>query len=108
MPTSLKPTVSNKGQFSQTPSKTQGKLLVLYSKSSAIKQPSDKIALAIKAKRQPALSATKYTGFPSYQTQRLGSLKGYTEVESVNLSGIPANDSELSEIESLLKGGVYL
>ena len=54
------------------------------------------------------LSQQKYTGFPSYQTQRLGSLSGYTEVESVNLSGIPANDSELSEIESLLKGGVYL
>ena len=54
------------------------------------------------------LSQQKYTGFPSYQTQRLGSLRGYTEVESVNLSGIPANDAELSEIESLLKGGVYL
>lgn len=54
------------------------------------------------------LSQQKYTGFPSYQTQRLGSLRGYTEVESVNLSGIPANDSELNEIESLLKGGVYL
>ena len=54
------------------------------------------------------LSQQKYTGFPSYQTQRLGSLSGYTEVESVNLSGIPASDSELGEIESLLKGGVYL
>ena len=54
------------------------------------------------------LSQQKYTGFPSYQTQRLGSLRGYTEIESVNLSGIPANDAELSEIESLLKGGVYL
>lgn len=54
------------------------------------------------------LSQQKYTGFPSYQTQRLGSLRGYTEVESVNLSGIPANDTELNEIESLLKGGVYL
>ena len=54
------------------------------------------------------LSQQKYTGFPSYQTQRLGSLKGYTEIESVNLSGIPANDAEMSEIESLLKGGVYL
>lgn len=54
------------------------------------------------------LSQQKYTGFPSYQTQRLGNLRGYTEVESVNLSGIPANDSELNEIESLLKGGVYL
>lgn len=53
-------------------------------------------------------SQQKYTGFPSYQTQRLGSLSGYTEVESINLSGIPANDAELSEIESLLKGGVYL
>ena len=49
-----------------------------------------------------------YTGFPSYQTQTLGSLSGYTEVESINLSGIPANDSELAEIESLLKEGVYL
>lgn len=54
------------------------------------------------------LSQQKYTGFPSYQTQKLGSVSGYTEVESINLSGIPANDSELGEIESLLKGGVYL
>ena len=49
-----------------------------------------------------------YTGYPSYMTSQLGSLSGYTEVDTIHLEGIPCTGSELAEIESLLKTGVIL
>lgn len=49
-----------------------------------------------------------YTGYPSYITENLGSLSGYTEVDSVHLHNIPCTSDELAEIEALLKGGVLL
>lgn len=49
-----------------------------------------------------------FIGYPSFITSYLGDLSGYTEVESVHLEEIPATESELREIESLLKGGVLL
>ena len=48
----------------------------------------------------------EYIGYPSYMTVTLGDLSGYTEVDSIHLSGIAATDAELDEIESLLKEGV--
>ena len=50
----------------------------------------------------------EYTGYPSYITETLGSLSGYTEIHSIHLDGIPATDEELNEIESLLYKGVIL
>lgn len=47
-------------------------------------------------------------GYPSNVTAQLSSLKGYTEVREIHLDGIPATEVELSEIETLLKGGVFL
>ena len=47
-----------------------------------------------------------FMGYPSFITESLGSLSGYTEIESVHLEGINATEQELSEIESLLKSGV--
>ncbi len=47
-----------------------------------------------------------YEGYPSFITSNFGSLKGYTEIESVHLTNIPATADELSELESILKGGV--
>lgn len=47
-------------------------------------------------------------GYPSFMTASLGSLSGYTEVDSIHLEGIPCTESELVEIEQLLKGGVVL
>lgn len=47
-------------------------------------------------------------GIPSNITATLGSLTGYTQISSVHLEGIAATDSELSEIESLLKEGVII
>ena len=51
----------------------------------------------------------KYTGYPSFITKSLGSLKGYTEVDMIRLNGMGgATDEEISEINSLLKSGVIL
>ena len=52
----------------------------------------------------------KVKGYPCGKTFVLGDsrLKGYTQIESVHLSGIPATVSEINEIETLLKGGVML
>lgn len=48
----------------------------------------------------------KFTGYPSFITEKLDSISGYTEIESVHLENIPATEQELSEIENLLKSGV--
>lgn len=48
----------------------------------------------------------QYIGYPSFITSSLGSLSGYTEIESVHLENIGATESELNEIENLLKKGV--
>lgn len=50
----------------------------------------------------------KFSGYPSFINKKLGSVTGYTEVESIHLEGIQATDSELAEIENLLKSGVIL
>lgn len=47
-----------------------------------------------------------YMGYPSFVTVLLGDLDGYNEISSIHLENVPATDSELSEIENLLKGGV--
>lgn len=49
-----------------------------------------------------------YTGYPSFITEKLSTLSGYTEIESIHLENVPATDAELTEIETLLKGGVIL
>lgn len=47
-----------------------------------------------------------FTGYPSFITESLGDLSGYTEIEEIHLENISATESELSEIENLLKSGV--
>ena len=49
-----------------------------------------------------------FIGYPSYITRTLGDLTGYTQIDSIHLSGIPASQSEQAEIEQLLREGVYL
>lgn len=49
-----------------------------------------------------------FTGYPAFITRSLGELSGYTEVHSIRLSGIDGTESEIDEIEELLKGGVIL
>ena len=51
----------------------------------------------------------KFKGYPSNLTLNLGACSGYTEVELIHLTGIDgATDTELEEIETLLKRGVII
>lgn len=50
----------------------------------------------------------KYLGYPSFITTRIGSLSGYTIMESVRLEKMSATQEEKSEIEALLKSGVIV
>lgn len=52
------------------------------------------------------IGQNSFMGYPSFITESLGGLTGYTEVESCHLEHIPCTDEELREIESLLRGGV--
>ena len=49
-----------------------------------------------------------YTGYPSNQIVKLSALSGFNVIQAINLSVSGANDSEMNEIESMLKGGVIL
>ena len=46
-------------------------------------------------------------GYPSNITTLLTNVSGYTEIEDIDLSGIPLTEGELNELRSLLKEGVY-
>ncbi len=48
----------------------------------------------------------KFIGYPSFVTANLGTLTGYTEVESIHLENVPATKAEIAEIETLLGNGV--
>lgn len=49
-----------------------------------------------------------FVGYPSNITKALSEVSGFTVVDSIHLENVPATDSELAEIERLLKGGVIL
>ena len=53
-------------------------------------------------------SQNHFTGYPAFITEVLGSISGYTEVEEIHLTGVPATDEELKEIVELLEKGVIL
>ena len=48
-----------------------------------------------------------YTGYPSFMTEDLDDLRGYTIIQAIHLEGIPCTADELGEIEELLTGGVF-
>lgn len=47
-----------------------------------------------------------YTGYPSFITETLGELNGWTIVQAIHLDNIPCTADEMTEIDELLKGGV--
>ena len=60
-------------------------------------------------KQSLAADFKSFKGYPSNITAILSSLSGYTEVEYIHLTGINgATDTELTEIENLLKNGVII
>lgn len=50
----------------------------------------------------------EYNGYPCNKYLNLGDVGGYTEVEDIHITNINATQSEIDEIEKLLKGGVIL
>lgn len=49
-----------------------------------------------------------YRGYVSNITKKLGECSGFTKVAEIHLENISATESEISEIESLLKSGVII
>lgn len=49
-----------------------------------------------------------YTGYPSFITENLSTLSGYTEIEKIHIENVPGTSDEIEEIERLLKEGVVL
>lgn len=49
-----------------------------------------------------------YLGYPSFVTVQLSGLSGYTEFDSIILSGISCTETERRMIEDICKGGIYL
>lgn len=49
-----------------------------------------------------------YIGYPSFITKQLGNVTGYNVVADIHLEGIPATQTELEEIDTLLHEGVIL
>jgi len=50
----------------------------------------------------------KYTGYPSFVTAKLSTLSGFTSVESIHLENMTGTDTEIAEIDRLLKEGVII
>lgn len=88
---SMKPSVEKSGSLSGT-----GGMLGIQTPYLILTRP------------QQALPANQnsFLGYPSFITENLSDISGYTEIESVHLVGIGATEHELSEIENLLKSGV--
>lgn len=59
-------------------------------------------------KQAVAFAQNTFTGYPAHITNSVRSLTGYTEFEQIWIEKVPATESELSEIESILTSGVIL
>ena len=88
---SMKPSIEKSGSMSGT-----GGMLAVQTPYLILTRPRQAL---------PARQNT-FTGYPSFITENLGDLSGYTEIEEIHLENISATESELSEIENLLKSGV--
>jgi len=55
-----------------------------------------------------ASNQNKFEGYPSYQSKKLSSCRGYTQILQIHLENIPATDAEKLEIERLLMEGVII
>lgn len=88
---SMKPNVEKSGSISGT-----GGMLAIQKPYLILTRPRQAV---------PA-NQNHYTGYPSFITENLSELSGYTEIEEIHLENVPATDSELNEIVTLLEGGV--
>lgn len=90
---SLKPSIDRSGAMSGT-----GGMLAIQTPYLVLTRPRQALPK----------SQNHFTGYPAFITEVLGSISGYTEVEVIHLTGVPATDDELKEIVKLLEEGVIL
>lgn len=77
--------------------------------SSGLMSGFDAYLIFHRPKQSLAKDYNKFKGYTCNITYKLSTLKGYTEVEHVHLTGISgATDAELAEIKSLLTEGVII
>lgn len=50
----------------------------------------------------------QYEGLPSNITATVGSLRGFTKFEKVEMKGLKCSQNDIDEIETLLKEGIYI
>lgn len=50
----------------------------------------------------------QYEGLPSNITATIGSLRGFTKFEKVEMKGLKCSQNDIDEIETLLKEGIYI
>ena len=69
-----------------------------------------KIPYLIISRPQVALASNfqKYIGFPANYTTKLSNCAGYVKVLECHIENVNATNSELTEIDSLLKGGIIV
>lgn len=79
-----------------------------YSGSSSAFSCRTPYIVVTKACQQKPENYSKYVGYPSFMTEKLGDLTGYTVVEGIIDNTVKATDTEKAEIERLLKEGVIL
>ena len=87
----LKPSIQRSGSMSGT-----GGMLAVQTPYISLTRPRQAL---------PELQ-NRYMGYPSFITEDLSRIEGYTEIEFIHLENVPATAGEISEIETLLKGGV--
>lgn len=88
---SLKPNVEKSGSMSGT-----GGMLAVQTPYLILTRPNQALPSG----------QNSFLGYPSFITEVFDNLIGYTEIESTHLENIPCTESELREIEDLLKSGV--
>lgn len=67
--------------------------------------------IAIYVHRPKVLDYDQYapcTGYPTARYMELQTCKGFTQVDSINLEGVPATKGELESFEAMLKTGIVI
>ena len=49
----------------------------------------------------------EYSGYPSFITEELSKISGFTVIDRINLKNVNITEQEKSELIEILKGGVY-
>lgn len=89
----MKPTISRSGSLSANVGSLGPQIPYLIFKVPRVSLPKNSM---------------KLTGYPLNATAKLSDLKGYTQIQDIKFSGMTCTERELSEIDSLLKAGIYI